>query len=504
MTALAAAPEELRAAARLLLTTRHDLSGVVTRIEEVSACTGRHWSGIASLEQQSRLRSLRCAVESLGGPLEWLAAEVSRLAEEVEQAQTVVRRVTAQREQVLRERALVAAQPVDPSDPVAAAWRSARLTELDEQAGVLAAELRRAEDDLALVEHRLAGRLPDLRPPGIPADLVTLGSGVYELYRAGRAARLGYQGATLLRLSVRVARSTGERTVWQLSQRVATLARTISNAPRWARWLRIPSPWGLVVTAGSPMFADLVRGSDYGDWRDLGTRVAGGVGLVGLAAVVVPIPVPHLKGAGAIAMGGYGGWKGGNWIYDNRRALQVLGTAAWRQAVRRAEELVERLDPARLGDLLPPTSPALPYGPLGPLLPPVIGARQAWERLADLVGRDDGGDDVGGKDTEQPARQRRPPRFGLPIDPPVELPRLRIRMPVLPIPIPVPLPPIDRPPPSFPWPELPAPGLPGIPPPMPFPFPTPFPIPLPLPTPLPVRPPVGPPGTEPPGPGDLT
>ncbi len=377
MSPTAASPPELRSAARSLAAAQDDLDRLAGRAAR-TPCPTAQWWGLAALEQQASTEVLLSVLSRTVGPLGELSRAAERLAEVSEQTQRTVGRLGAQHEAASRERALVIAAPVDPTDLAAVARRAARIGELDRLLERIGIDRCDAEGALDAVCRQVQGQVERSWPQDLAQDLRTLGEvgfGVFKVYNGARQIGTGVQ---LLRLSVRYASAIDLRVRLELLIRIRGLVTAVGKVPWWASRL---GPFGALLvplTVTPPAWADLRDGGGYQGARGTITRITAALAIPGSVAIALPVPSAHLKAFGAITVGAYGAWKGGNYLYDNPEITVLLGHAAWHEARRRAGEL---------GDLIGPT-PRMPWGPLGPL-GPVIGTEpgRGWvrDRAEDLI-----------------------------------------------------------------------------------------------------------------------
>lgn len=447
MTAVAARPGEITAAARVLAGTDHGLREASGRCRASADECAPAWHGAAALAQGARTRTVESAVSAAADQLGILVAALERFAAQCEAEQSTIRSLRWRRAEATRERDALSAAPVDPADLLRAAQRAARLAELDNVIWRLDRLVFGSEDRLEGLAGTLESLIRHTGPPWLPGDLEGLGRTLGALGSASKGGRLVVTGAMLLGLAVQHARNADLTGRLALVARMHPLFGAVTKVPSWAKLLGRFGPLAIPLTVLSSALPDLRDGGGYTGWRGTVTRVTAGVAAAGSLAVLVPNP--WVAGAGAVSVGAYTAWKAGNTIYDNREAVAHLAGMAWEEAKRRAAELGEMVEAA---DLLPWG----PLGPVGPVLHPdtalwafergrdtlelgqegIEVLRRGWDDLVDAL---PGGPEL----PEEAARHVR--RFGDPVGVPDVPVGPGVRLPVVPIgpwrwPVPVSLP----------------------------------------------------------------
>jgi hypothetical protein len=366
-------PAELRAAALSLRAVQGRFTTLEARVAGCRQAEGT-WLGAAAAVHEVRVLSLARGLGACAEPLGRVAEGVDRLATRAEAAHADQRRLEHRRTELLRERELVLAAPVDPDDAAGLTPRALALRRLEAELARIAAELDRLEDELEVGRRVLAAVLEDAPPPPLPPDLAALARLAISVAGALGGLRQIHRGVAILALSVRYARSVDLGARMLLALRIGDLLRLVERVPWWARRLGRLGLLAVPLTVLPSALPDVLTGGGHPGWRGVVTRASGVLAIAGSVAIAAPVPVPHIKAAGAIALGSYALWKAGSWTYDNRELVARLGGVAWAEAKRRAGELAELMRP----------TPLLPWGPLGPL-PPLLGGGAGWDGLRDLL-----------------------------------------------------------------------------------------------------------------------
>ncbi|UJH70824.1 hypothetical protein [Ornithinimicrobium sp. INDO-MA30-4] len=172
-----------------------------------------------------------------------------------------------------------------------------------------------------------------------PAQLVRDGINGYGIYKGTTRGFTGLTQAALgtgiLSLAVQLSRAVDVAA----RSRILSDIRLFSDlARRVGPVARVPLrfvPVASVVSTASTAIPDLIDGNDYEGWRGTTTQVLAGGALVGSVAISIPTPVT--VGTGAVVVGAYTAWMGGNAVYDNRAVIMRYGSLgfAWASRVPR-------------------------------------------------------------------------------------------------------------------------------------------------------------------------
>lgn len=375
MTAVAARPEEITAAAQVLAWTGHGLREASGRCRAGAEECAPAWHGAAALAQAAQTRTVEAAATAAADQLDILFKALERFATQCEAEQSTIRNLRWRRAEARHERDALSAAPVDPADLLRAAQRAARVAELDHMIWRLDRLLIESEDRLEALADTVESLIRHTVPPWLPGDLEGLGRTLGAVGSASKGGRLVATGAMLLTLAVQHARSADLAARLALVARMHPLFAVVTKAPGWAKLLGRFGPLAIPLTVWGSALPDVRDGGGYSGWRGGVTRVTAGMAAAGSLAVLVPNP--WVAGAGAVSVGAYAAWKAGNTIYDNRVAVGYLAGMAWDEAQRRAAELGQLVEVA---DLLPWG----PLGPVGPILHPDT-ALWAFERGRDTL-----------------------------------------------------------------------------------------------------------------------
>ena len=360
----AADPHALRDAARRLTRVGDELQGRGGQLDRTAAGTRGSWQGSASLLMVARAQRLADATRLQEDALHAVARATDRYAEQVEQAQSEVRRLNqlwdeaqhrAQQQVLAAERA---------AREAAAQAQSGVRQRYDDGSGQLAdtrAELERRflllnadlEQDGWSLQRALAERDPVAFLPEWVAGGLATGKAVVKGYGvASKAVPLGqysllvWQVSRFYRLSrepVRVAIGASAEhhalteALHGKRHAVPVLGRPLTAVGR----VFLPMT---VLTGG----IDVATGGGYEGWRDPVTRVAGAAGVAGGGAlllagagIIAPLGPVGLAVAGAAVLG-YAAWGLGNLVYDNRAAIGAF-CKAYGAGVRRVVPAATRV-----------------------------------------------------------------------------------------------------------------------------------------------------------------
>lgn len=352
VSVLQTSPEELRRAARVLRGVGADLADLGARA--ASAAPSRDgWAGVAALEQQARLSSLRRLVELTSLPGAEVATVLDRCADVAEGC--TVRVLTWRRrvEELTAELTGLRLQGPPPEPVLEVAWRR-RVAELEEEVARARRFIDEAEaefDDAqqwasrvvlgawSVVEavHRVVGyakgvRTAARRIPWAVVHTVRTSQMVVALSRARWAKEAAVRAAALRR---------GQEILQGLIVQLSP-PRGAGRALGTGRFA--PGPVGLIL-AWVTAWSDLRTGGGYEGWRGGITRVLATGALVGGPLTLVGLfpPLVAVAPVGISLIGLYQGWILGNVVWDGvtvgmryvrlaRRALPGLRRAGVRLA----------------------------------------------------------------------------------------------------------------------------------------------------------------------------
>lgn len=352
MSALVMSPGQLRVAARTLGQESGTLRSV-SRGTRGGADAGASWTGLAALAQQADEESWARILDAVCDPLEGLSGLVSGFADEVEEAQTTVRRWLTRQEDLARE-VLDLQRLIASADDLVRPVLERQLTqarELLEQARQRVADV---EDVLRRTADRVAAEVSDSWPVRALGELRWL----REVSRAGQnlwqSARQALLTTGIVRDALAAARAVtvqGRAVLLARARDAVLVARALHLSGKGGLKLlpRVGGKLGVSLSFMVSGVGDLVTGGGYDDWRGTVTRVLGGLAIPASVGIWVPALPVFAASAGVLAA--YTAWTAGNVLYDNRakiaRVVRAAPTAA-RMAARTIDERYRLSERARL------------------------------------------------------------------------------------------------------------------------------------------------------------
>lgn len=338
--------DELRRAAQLLRQVGADLTDLGDRAG-AAVTTGQAWAGVAALEQQARVSSLRRLVQLTAAPGAEVATALERCADVADGCAVRVRTWRRRGEELAAEGTALRLQGPPPEPLLEAAWRR-RLAEIEEEIARARRWVAEAEEEFDAAQQwasrvvggawsvveavgRVAGYARTVRTAGrrIPwavVHTVRTSQMVVQLTRARWAKKATVRAVALAR---------GLETLRSLRGQLV-LPRGTGRAVGTARFA--PGPFGLIM-AWWGAWSDLRSGGGYAGWRGDVTRVLAAGALVGgplLVAGLFP-PLSPAAPTGVTLIGLYQAWTLGNAVWDGLPVVaRYVRAAAQSPALRRA------------------------------------------------------------------------------------------------------------------------------------------------------------------------
>ncbi len=333
MSTIAGSPAMLRSRSASLHGHARSLRSASVRIRGAGTKTAVVWRGAASLQHLARSAQVTAGMGGVADEVETVARATGRYADHLEQAQqgadALERRRRACREELeaLLHRSTGATAGAPDGAVVPEVQR--RIEALRVEIGTLEGRIASVRDELDGRQHLYAWMLQEAAAALPPEARVGLevGTGAGQVLKGIRA--LGRVTVFLRHLH-----GTGTGTPADRAARAgkaAEMLRTLQNRPTAAQglgrgMLRRLDPFGVVWKAGN----DLATGGGYDGWRGGLTRYYAGGAVVGAVALNSRHPVA--VAVGAVLIGGWGLWKGGNALWDNRQAIVRFAAKVWRGA----------------------------------------------------------------------------------------------------------------------------------------------------------------------------
>lgn len=298
------------------------------------------WRGLAAWEQQACEDQWCAELTHCAPALDQLAEQIARYSATVQALQEQWSRWDARIQgwsaEADRIWALLAS--ADPGTRVALEQRWEELT-----VSIRSGRQTLSGLDDELDEHAVA--LGQQIRDSWPAQLVRDGINGYGIYKGTTRGFTGLTQAALgtgiLSLAVQLSRAVDVAA----RSRILSDIRLFSDlARRVGPVARVPLrfvPVASVVSTASTAIPDLIDGNDYEGWRGTTTQVLAGGALVGSVAISIPTPVT--VGTGAVVVGAYTAWMGGNAVYDNRAVIMRYGSLGFAWAKQSAAQLAQEL-----------------------------------------------------------------------------------------------------------------------------------------------------------------
>ncbi|HYO86751.1 MAG TPA: WXG100 family type VII secretion target [Dermatophilaceae bacterium] len=329
-------PEALRAASAGLRAQADGLQEQGRRIATAAAAVAGSWTGTAAVAYTGQATALRNGVRRSADQLRGVAEATDRYAAGVREAQLVHR---AQQAQLAQSAGQAYSTPLGLPGPGEVGSRQLQ-AQADAVADTLQAKARSLQEVLATTDpwaglpstvaalrngflgaREVSGRLSSL---GRVLPMVSYWSALLAASRLTGAGRFigpltDGQTAALAAAQTRMSRAVAALRGGVKPGGAQPLAlREVTSVSAGVSLLRRAGLVGTVLEGGR----DLVVGDlERPGWRDVTARVAGGIGAGGAGWLLVVGSSGVGTGVAAVAVTGYGLWKLGTAVYDNREAI---------------------------------------------------------------------------------------------------------------------------------------------------------------------------------------
>jgi uncharacterized protein YukE len=328
-------PHGLRDAARRLTEVGRDLDAGGQRIASTGTATLGSWQGSASLLMAARARELRRVTQQKEQVLRSVAQATERYADEVEQAKAEVRRLNELWEEAVRRAqqqaaAAAAARESAERQARAAAEKAAAAGERAQQQAVRHYDDGSAAlaETQAQLEQRYRRLNEDLEQDGyslervlVSRDPITflpawMAGGVYSGQAAFKTVTSGMKAAKLARYSILLRQASQFYDLGNVKVAKAIKSSAEFKALSDALYGKTSTTrfvGGAMTKAGKVFLPltlvsgalDIRTGGGYDGWRDPATRVAGAVGVAGAGALLISAsPILFTLGPVGVAVAG--------------------------------------------------------------------------------------------------------------------------------------------------------------------------------------------------------